>query len=200
MPVGAIDSWVALLDEQAVRFLDLVLLLPALGDVLATLVHEGSLELKRQILTELSSVEAQAVELRAATIEGVLAGTDLGGLAARWLAASRLVVLTNLDVLTVVAPSLLDTVLRGTRAFAEGINAWGRWVSTLLQTFAWINFWVMRFDLVGWALKKILPDWLVDRLPGIPTVTIGNVIDFVMGIGGTASSSCWLSSSTGPCA
>ena len=183
-PVGAIDATVALLDEQAVLFLDLVLILPVLGDVLATAVHDGSLEAKRLILVELGDVEAQVVALRAAAIDGLLAGADLGDVAARWLAAARIVVLSNVDVLTLVAPSLLGSLLDGTRAFAEGLTAWGKWVATLLDTFTSINNTVMSFDLVGYALRSILPDWLVDRLPAIPVITIGDVIDFLMGIGG----------------
>lgn len=184
-PVGAIDAWVATLEETSVAFVDLVLLLPVLGDALASLVREGSLEAKRQILTELSEVEAQVVALRAAAIDGLLAGVDVGDVAARWLDAAQVVILANADVLTVFAPSLLDTLLTGTRAFTEGVNAWGRWVSSLMETFRQINDTAMGFDLLGYVLRAILPDWVVDRLPMIPEVTVGDLIDFLMGLGGT---------------
>jgi hypothetical protein len=183
-PVGAIDEWVAMLDEKAVLVLDLVLLLPVLGDLLASLVREGSLELKRMILTELSSVEAQAVALRAEAIDGLLAGAAFGDVAARWLDAARVVVTANINVLTFAAPSLLDTLLTGTRAFAEGVTVWGRWVSGLMQTFQSINETVLRFDLLGYALRAALPGWLLDRLD-IPTITVEDVVAFLLGETGT---------------
>jgi hypothetical protein len=129
--VGTVDRLVTTFEGAGVQLLDAVVLLPILGEALAVVVQEGALEGKRLILTELSELEAQVVGLRAAAIEGLIEGADLGGLAAQWLLATRAVVLADLDVLTKVAPSLLDTVLNGTRAFAQALDAWGQWVQGL---------------------------------------------------------------------
>jgi len=180
-PIGAIDKWVASLDDLALTFLDLVLLLPVLGDVLAVLLHDGSLAAKRKILTELSRVEADVVGMRTAAMEGLIAGASLGGLAQAWLGAARAVILADLVILTTAAPALLDGLLTGLRRFAEGVTAWGKWLTDLVETIRALYVAIMDFDLFGFALRQVLPGWIVSRLPLIPTVTVDDIVGLLIG-------------------
>src|SRR6266540_1213618 len=167
--------------ELALTFLDLVLLLPVLGDVLAVLLHDGSLAAKRKILTELSRVEADVVGMRTAAMEGLIAGASLGGLAQAWLGAARAVILADLVILTTAAPALLDGLLTGLRRFAEGVTAWGKWVTDLVETIRALYVAIMGFDLFGFALRQVLPSWIVSRLPGIPEVTVDDIVGLLIG-------------------
>jgi hypothetical protein len=179
--VGPIDRMVVTLDGLAPTLLDVVLLLPVLGGVLAVGVHDGSLAAKRRILTELSRVEADVVAMRTAAMEGVIAGAGLGGLAQAWLGAARAVIAADLIILTGAAPALLDGLLTGVRRFAEGVSAWGRWLTDLAEAIRVHYQAIMNFDLFGFVLRQILPSWLVDHLPGIPTVTVDDIVGLLIG-------------------
>ena len=102
------------------------MLLPVLGETLAVLLHDGVLAAKRMILTELTRLEAEVHALRTAAIEGLIRGINLGQLAADWLFAARLVVLTDIAIVTLVLPSLVQSFLDGLRAFADGSQRLGQ--------------------------------------------------------------------------
>ena len=180
--VGTVDLVVGLADESSTQLLGAVVLLPILGETLAVLVHDGSLEAKRLILTELSEVEQKVHGVRSAAIEGLLQGADLGQLAAEWLFAARIVILTDIAILTTVGPSLLNSFLGGVRAYAEGVTEWGTWLADLMEKIRSIVDAIMSFDLVGFVLKLIFPDWLIDRLP-LPKITIDDLVSFLLGLG-----------------
>ncbi len=179
--MSSVDQWVTTFEDKAALFLDLVLLLPILGDVLAVAVHDGSLAAKRMILTELTELEAKVHAMRSAALEGLIAGADLGGLAARWLSAASFVVLLDVDILTTAIPSLLDALLTSTRLFAEGITEWGTWLTELAELVRSIVEAIMGFDLLGFALRVVLPGWVIDLLPELPTFTVDDLISLLIG-------------------
>jgi hypothetical protein len=179
---STVDYLVDTFEALGEQLLGAVVLLPVLGEALAVLVHDGALAAKRMILTELAQVEATVHGLRAAAIDGLIQGMNLGQLAADWLFAARLVVLADIAIVTTVLPELVRSFLDGLRAFAEGVRAWGEWLSILMREIKSAINAFMSFDLVGWALKKLLPDPVVDVLP-LPTITIDDLIAFLSGIG-----------------
>ena len=88
--MSAVDQWVVTFEGKARDFLDYVLLLPILGELLAVLLHDAALEAKRFVLTKLSELEAKVHALRATAIDGFLRALDLGTVAAlELLAQSR---------------------------------------------------------------------------------------------------------------
>jgi hypothetical protein len=181
--VGTVDTLVDLADSTAAQLLDAVVLLPVLGETLAVLVHDGSLEAKRLILVELSEVEGKVRGVRAAALEGLVEGADLGRLAAEWLLAARIVILTDLAILTTVGPSLLNSFLHGVRAFAEGVTEWGKWLADLMEKIRSIVDAIMNFDLLGFAIRLVIPPWILDLLPDLPKITVDDLISFLLGLG-----------------
>ncbi len=180
---GTVDTLVDLADSTAAQLLDAVVLLPVLGETLAVLVHDGSLEAKRLILVELSEVEGKVRGVRAAALEGLVEGADLGRLAAEWLFAARIVILTDLAILTTVGPSLLNSFLQGVRAFAEGVTEWGKWLADLMEKIRSIVEAIMNFDLLGFAIRLVIPPWILDLLPDLPKITVDDLISFLLGLG-----------------
>jgi hypothetical protein len=180
--LGTVDLLVGSLETASTQLLDAVVLLPILGDALAVLLHDGSLVGKRLILTELSELEAKAHGLRSAAIEGLLEGADLGGLAAEWLFAAQIVVLADVEILVVVGPSVLDSFLTGIHAYAAGVTEWGQWLSDLMRTIQAIVDAFMSFDLLGFAIKIVVPPWLWDLLPPLPTITVDDVISLLIDV------------------
>jgi hypothetical protein len=183
-PTGrsTVDYLVDTFEEIAEQLLAGVVLLPVLGETLAVFLHDGALAAKRLILTELTQLETEVRALRTAAIEGLIGGIGLGQVAADWLYAARLVVFTDLAILTVVLPSIVRSFLDGLRAFAEGVTAWGTWLTDLAQKLKSIVDAIMGFDLVGFVLKRFLPDWIVDHLP-TPKITIDDLVSYLIGQG-----------------
>jgi hypothetical protein len=179
--MSAVDQWVHTFEGKARDFLDYVLLLPILGELLAVLLHDAALEVKRLVLTELSGLEAKVHALRATAIDGFLKALDLGTVAANWLTAARVVVLLNLEIVAVAAPKYLETLLDGLRGFADGVTAWGMWLTDLLETVRAVVDAFMSFDLLGFALRVMFPGWLIDLLPELPTFTVDDLITMVIG-------------------
>jgi hypothetical protein len=179
--LGTVDRLVAGFEGGAEYLLEAVVLLPILGEALAVVLHDGALEAKRAILTELGGVEAKAHELRAGALEGLIEAADLGGVAAEWLFAARTVILIDVDVLTTVVPSLLDSFLTGVRAFAEGVTEWGRWVTDVMEAIRSTVDELMSFDLLGFAIRLIIPRWALRILPSLPKVTVDDLISFLIG-------------------
>ena len=179
---SAVDSLVDSLDAVGEQLLAAVVLLPVLGETIAVLVHDGALAAKRAILTQLVQVESEVHALRAAAIDGLLGAIDFGQLAADWLFAARLVVLSDIAIVTVVLPSVVQSFLSGLRAFAEGVSAWGSWLADLMEKIRSVVDAFMKIDLVGLVLRALLPDWLVKRLP-VPHITIDQLVSFLLGLG-----------------
>lgn len=179
---SAVDSLVDSLDGVGEQLLAAVVLLPVLGETIAVLVHDGALAAKRAILAQLVQVESEVHALRAAAIDGLLGAIDFGQLAADWLFAARLVVLSDIAIVTVVLPSVVQSFLSGLRAFAEGVSAWGSWLADLMEKIRSVVDAFMKIDLVGLVLRALLPDWLVKRLP-VPHITIDQLVSFLLGLG-----------------
>jgi hypothetical protein len=182
---STIDYLVDTFEGIGEQLLAAVVLLPILGETLAVLLNDGALAAKRAILTALMQVEADVHVLRSAAIDDLLRGIGLGQLAADWLFAARLVVLHDIEVIAVALPSFLQSLLAGVRAFAEGLNAWGRWLAGLMTPLRIIVLVVMQFDLVGWVLNKFLdflPARIVKHLPH-PSITIDELVTYLLGEG-----------------
>jgi hypothetical protein len=178
---ATVDLLVDAFETGASAFLDAVVLLPVLGDVLAVLVHDGSLDAKRLILTELGEVEAKAYGIRAAAIEGLIEGIDLGGVAAEWLFAARIVILADLDILTTAAPSLLNHFLNGLTDYADAITVWGQWITDVAEAVRSAITDFMSFDVLGFVIHLVIPEWILAILPDPPSITIDDLISLVIG-------------------
>jgi hypothetical protein len=183
-PTGrsTVDYLVDTFEEVGEQLLAGIVLLPVLGEALAVLIHDGALAAKRLVLTELTRLESEVRALRTAAIEGLIAGIGLGQVAADWLYAAQLVVLTDLAVITVVLPSVVRSFLDGLRAFAQGVSAWGKWVSDLMGKIKLVVDAIMGYDVLGWVLRRFFPSWLLDRLP-VPKITIDDLVSFLIGLG-----------------
>jgi hypothetical protein len=182
---STIDALVDTFEGLGEQMLAAVVLLPVVGEALAVLVHDGALAAKRTILGELTSVEAEVGTLRSAAVDGLLRGIGLGQLAADWLSAARDVVLGDIWVLSTTLPSLVRSFLDGLRAFAQGVNAWGWWLSNLMTPLRVMLTLFMRLDLIGLVLRKFLsflPDWIFNRLSH-PVITIDDIVTFLLGQG-----------------
>lgn len=177
---GGIESLVETLGSTSMLLLDVVVLLPILGDVLVVVIDGASLAAKGMLLTELGAVETDVHGLRAGAIEGLIVGADLAGFAAVWLAAAQVVIGVNLDIITTVAPSLLDDLLTGVRGFADGIVAWGTWATDLLETVRSVVDAIMSFDLFGFVVRLVLPPWLLAILPSPPSFTVDDLISVLI--------------------
>jgi hypothetical protein len=179
---GTIDYLVDTFEGLGEQVLATVVLLPILGETLAVLIHDGVLAAKRMILTELTRLEAEVHALRAAAIDGLIRGMNLGQVAADWLFAARLVVLVDIAIVTTVLPSIVRSFLDGLTALASGVTTWGRWLNGLMQQIKAVIDAFMKFDLFGWVLRKLVPDAIAGWLP-VPPITIDDLASFLQGVG-----------------
>ena len=91
--------------------------------------------------------------------------------------------LTDIAIVTLVLPSLVQSFLNGLRAFAAGVTAWGQWLDEPGAPDRRPSFdALMSLDLIGYVLRKFLPDWLVGQLP-VPSVTLNDIVLFLTGQG-----------------
>jgi hypothetical protein len=185
-PIATIDQMAETFDDLAATVVDAVALLPVLSLGLDLLLRDATVLAKRELLARLVEVEQDVYALRATVVDHVVAVAVFVPLLEPALDALGLWAGINAIVLAAEIPRWTMELVAGLQGFLEGITAWGRWATELVET---VRVWcvaLLGVDLMPIILSMLFPPWVLRLLPSPPSLTIDDLISLALGVAGTA--------------